>query len=132
MYSNVVSNLPDNDNELLMLPMRTQFSGSIECLFLFDDDKCFLPTKPSRGYDKLVYSLYSSKTGLSKSAPSQVLALTDTISALKVQDSLDEDCEVMATVDEPINLSKKTLRSFLDSDVVQFIIAIRNIFSFTA
>ncbi len=33
MYSNVVSNLPHNDNELLMLPMRTQFSGSIECLF---------------------------------------------------------------------------------------------------
>ncbi|WP_032095603.1 MULTISPECIES: hypothetical protein [unclassified Alteromonas] len=31
---------------------------------LFDDDKCFLPTKPSRGYDKLVYSLYSSKTGI--------------------------------------------------------------------
>ena len=117
MYSNVISNLPDNDNELLMLPIRTQFSGSIECLFLFDDDdKCFLPTKPSRGYDKLVYSSHSSKTGLSKSAPSQVLVLTDPIAALKVQDSLDEDCVVMATVDEPINLSRKTLKPFVDSD----------------
>lgn len=114
MYANVIQNLPDTEELLTMLPIRTQFSDSIECLYLIDNDSSYvLPNKPARGYDKLTYNSHRYS---SNSPKKSVHLLTDPIKALRLQSHLENDEAVIATVDEPINLNKRALKPFIDKD----------------
>ena len=114
MYANIVQNLPDIEKFFTMLPIRTQFSDSIECLYLFDNDNSYvLPNKPTRGYDKLVYNSHRYSSALPKHS---IHVLPDPVKALRLQGSLTDDEAVISTVDEPGNLNKRAFKPFIDRE----------------
>ena len=114
LADNVLSNLPDKDETFFMLPIKTQFSESIESLYLFNGDFATqLPSKPTKSYNKLVYNSHR----FSKDKPkSGIYVFPSPDVALHFQNSFTEDAAVIASVDSSNSISKKVFKTFENED----------------
>lgn len=114
LANNILENLPRDDESYFVLPIRTQFSETIECLYLFNDAKsAYLPSRPSKSYNKLIYNSHR----YSKSIPKKSIhVFPDPLTALFFQSQLSDESAVIATVDGPEHLSAKVFQPFTNID----------------
>lgn len=110
--ANILANLPDDEATYFMLPVKTQFSETIECLYLFNEQaSTYLPSKPAKSYNKLVYNSHR----FSKDTPKKAISVFSApVSALEFQNRLGTDTAVIASIDSPQSLSKKVFSPFVD------------------